>query len=174
MAGEQSSLAVLPLDADALYRSHARSLYAFILSKVGNRETAEDITGDVFVKALTHLDPAREEYSIVAWLYRVARNAVTNYWRAAHGVQIVDLEEARLARQAVSARDEAHHQQAALRARALLNQLPERYRVVLTYRLLEGLSVRETAQRMATSEANVKVLQYRALKRASELRHTIL
>ena len=80
--GETASPAAHPLDADALYRAHARSLYAFIFSKVGNRETAEDITGDVFMKALAHLDPTREEHSIVAWLYRVARNAVNDYWRA--------------------------------------------------------------------------------------------
>ncbi len=70
------------LDADALYRAYVRPLYLFIYGKVGNREAAEDLTSEVFVKALTHLDSSREERSIVAWLYRVARNAVADYWRA--------------------------------------------------------------------------------------------
>ncbi len=42
--------------------------------------------------------------------------------------------------------------------------------MVLQCRLIDGLSVAETAERMATSRANVKVLQHRALKRAAELR----
>jgi RNA polymerase sigma-70 factor (ECF subfamily) len=61
-------------------------------------------------------------------------------------------------------------EQTAAHARALLAQLPEHYRAVLSYRLLDGLSVAETARRMGTSEGNVKILQHRALKRAAELR----
>ena len=85
MAEERPTLAERPVDAEALYRTHVRPLYTFVYSKVGNRETAEDITSEVFTKALTHLDPTREEHSIVAWLYRVARNAVADYWRAGRG-----------------------------------------------------------------------------------------
>ena len=62
MADERPALAVRPVDAEALYRTHVRPLYTFIYSKVGNRETAEDITSEVFTKALTHLDPTREEH----------------------------------------------------------------------------------------------------------------
>jgi len=86
------------LDADALYRAHVRPLYLFIYGKVGNREAAEDLTSEVFVKALTHLDSSREERSIVAWLYRVARNAVADYWRAGTGARVIALDEARLTR----------------------------------------------------------------------------
>jgi RNA polymerase sigma-70 factor (ECF subfamily) len=159
-----------PVDAEALYRTHVWPLYAFIYSKVGNREAAEDIASEVFTKALTHLDPTREEHSIVAWLYRVAHNAVVDYWRAGHGARVIALEEARTARQSPPAADVVRQEQTAARARALLARLPENYRAVLSHRLLEGLSVAETARRMGTSEGNVKVLQHRALKRAAELR----
>lgn len=170
MTGERPALTARPVDADALYRAHVRSLYAFIYSRVGNREAAEDITGDVFVKALAHLDPTREEHSIVAWLYRVARNAVNDYWRGGRGARVIALEEARTARAPVALPDAAHQAQTSARATALLSRLPENYRTVLAHRLIEGLSVAETARRMAVSEANVKVLQHRALKRAAELR----
>jgi len=50
----------------------------------------------------------------------------------------------------------------------LLQALPEQYREVLTYRFLCSLSIRETAQRMGLTVANVKVIQFRALKRAAE------
>lgn len=158
-----------PLDVDTLYRTHVRSLYLFIYSKVGNREAAEDLTSEVFVKALSHLDSSREERSIVAWLYRVARNAVVDYWRVGSGARVIALEEARLTR-APSPPAGVREEETRARAAALLNRLPENYRAVLTYRLLDGLSVAETAQRLGTSEGNVKVLQHRALKRAAELR----
>lgn len=170
MAEEITALAARPADADSLYRTHVRPLYGFIYSRVGNREAAEDITSDVFVKALAHLDPARDERSIAAWLYRVARNAVNDYWRGGRGTRVIALEEARAARNPAAPVDLPRQEQTAARATALLVRLPENYRTVLTYRLLQGLSVAETAQRMSTTEANVKVMQHRALKRAAELR----
>ena len=55
------------------------------------------------------------------------------------------------------------------RVQDILQSLPARYREVLTYRFLLNLSVRETAMSMGLTEANVKVIQFRALKRAAEL-----
>ena len=52
---------------------------------------------------------------------------------------------------------------------ALLRLLPENQREVLTCRFLLNLSIKETAQKLNLSEANVKVLQFRARKRAAEI-----
>jgi RNA polymerase sigma-70 factor, ECF subfamily len=160
------------LDGDLLYRSHVRPIYSFIYSKVGNCEAAEDLTSDVFLRALANIDPNREEHSIVAWLYRVARNAVYDYWRAGRAAQIIALDDVRNLRGSTASPDVARQDQAARRARELLNMLPENYRAVLQYRLIESLSTAETALKMATSPGNVKVLQHRALKRAAELRES--
>jgi RNA polymerase sigma-70 factor (ECF subfamily) len=161
--------AVRPLDVEGIYLAHVEAVYAFVYRRVGHRETAEDITSEVFVKTLTHLDPTREEHSIVAWLYRVARNAIADYWRRGRGVAVVALDEARLSQPEPVVVDEERQQDTVARATALLEQLPENYRAVLTYRIVQGMSVAETARRMGTSEGNVKVLQHRALKRAATL-----
>ena len=55
------------------------------------------------------------------------------------------------------------------RVQGILQSLPARYREVLTYRFLLNLSIRETAVSMGLTETNVKVLQFRALKRSVEL-----
>jgi RNA polymerase sigma-70 factor (ECF subfamily) len=159
------------LNIGDLYRAHVRGIYAFVYSRVGNREAAEDITGDVFVKALTRLDLARAEHSLVAWLYRVARTAVADYWRHDHGRHSVPFDEELAATiQPPAAPDLARQADTAACARALLEYLPENYRRVLTYRLLEGTSVAETARLMNLSEGNVRVLQHRALTRAALLK----
>jgi RNA polymerase sigma-70 factor (ECF subfamily) len=159
-----------PFSGDALYRAHVRPIYCFIYSKVGNREAAEDLTSDVFVRALSHLDPTREEHSIVAWLYRVARNIVTDYWRHGQSAPVIALDQVRNLRASTVRPDIARQDQAARHATELLNMLPANYRAVLHHRLIEGMTVAETAEKMSTSTANVKVLQHRALKRAAELR----
>ncbi len=156
--------------ADAVYRAHMRAIYGFIYTKVGNRESAEDLTSEVFLKAVSHLDPSRDERSIVAWLYRVATNKVNDYWRARQGPQVIELDEARISRGISAPSDNARREATAQRATALLQKLPVNYREVLSHRLLEGMSVAETARQMGTSEANVKVLQHRALKYAATIR----
>lgn len=173
MPEEHAATSPHPLDLDALYRAHVRAIYAFIYSRVGNREAAEDITSEVFMKALSHLDPGRPERSIVAWLYRVALNAVNDYWRIVQRAPIIALDEARALRSPRPLRDMGRQEQTAARAAALLDRLPENYRTVLSCRLLQGLSVAETAAQIGISEANVKVLQHRALKRAAELREDV-
>ena len=57
------------------------------------------------------------------------------------------------------------------RVQRILQALPEHYREVLTCRFLLNLSIKETALSLGLTEANVKVLQFRALKRAADLEH---
>ena len=170
MGAERPIQERVSLDGEALYRSHVRPVYGFIYSKVGNRETAEDLTSDVFLRALTNIDPERDDHSVAAWLYRVARNLVNDYWRAGHAAQVITLDEMRHPRANPRPPDIARQDLAAQRATNLLNKLPENYRAVLQCRLIEGLNVAETAERLAISQPNVKVLQHRALKRAAEIR----
>ena len=59
------------------------------------------------------------------------------------------------------------------RVHRILQALPEHYREVLTCRFLLNLSIRDTANRMCLTEANVKVLQFRALKRAADLERVV-
>jgi RNA polymerase sigma-70 factor (ECF subfamily) len=157
-------------DVEDIYRTHVGALYAYVYRRVGNRETAEDITSDVFVKTLMHLDPTREGHSIIAWLYRVARNAIADHWRRGMGVATVALDETQVIQPEQADVDETGQEDAQARATALLQQLPENYRAVLNYRIMQRMSLAETAQRMGTTVGNVKVLQHRAIKRAADLR----
>jgi RNA polymerase sigma factor (sigma-70 family) len=129
--GEEPAVMARPADVAGVYRMHVRSIYAFIYSKVGNREAAEDLTSDVFVKALAHLDTGRNDASIAAWLYRVARNAVTDYWRVGGRAQVIALDDERLARAPIAVPDVRRQEQSAARAQAVLDRLPDNYRLVL-------------------------------------------
>jgi RNA polymerase sigma-70 factor, ECF subfamily len=65
------------------------------------------------------------------------------------------------------------NQRAAERVDKLLEALPERYQEVLRCRFLFNLSIRETAATMGVSEANAKILQFRAIKYASNLANSV-
>lgn len=73
----------LPPDFAAWFRDYREPVYRYVRFRVPTREVAEDITSDVFLKALRALgryDPRRS--SPLTWLFRIARNAVTDYLRA--------------------------------------------------------------------------------------------
>lgn len=153
-----------------LYERHLTAIYRFIYSKVGNREEAEDLTSQVFTKALRSLDSARDAESIQGWLFQVARTTIADHWREFYRLRTDSLEvlieagwEARAADEDVPSATSAD------RAQRILYQLPARYREVLTYRFLMNYSIRETAEKLGLTEANVKVLQYRALQKAAEI-----
>jgi RNA polymerase sigma-70 factor, ECF subfamily len=154
-----------------LYQENLGVVYRFVYSKVGNREEAEDLTSQVFLKAVRGLDRERGSQSIQSWLYQVARTTIADYWRAFYKVRSTSLESMLEQgwEEPAEERVELASYRPEERVRRLLDLLPPHYREVLTCRFLLNLSIKETAERMRLSEANVKVLQFRALKKAAEV-----
>jgi RNA polymerase sigma-70 factor (ECF subfamily) len=80
---EESAEASLPPDFDAWFRDHRPTVYRYVRFRLATREAAEDVTSEVFMKALRALDrydPSRA--SPRTWLLRIARNAVTDHLRS--------------------------------------------------------------------------------------------
>jgi RNA polymerase sigma-70 factor (ECF subfamily) len=154
-----------------LYQENLGAIYRFIYSKVGNREEAEDLTSQVFLKAVRGLDSQRGEQSIQSWLYQVARTTIADYWRSFYKVRATSLEAILEQGWEAPAEEPVSLTTAHLegRVQTILELLPPHYREVLICRFLLNLTIKETAERMRLSEANVKVLQFRALKKAAEV-----
>lgn len=156
---------------EAIYAEHVTHIHRFIYARVGNRPDAEDLTGQVFMRAVEQLDVNRPPAQVAAWLYRVAQNAVADYWRAFYRLPRVGIDHVAVAWEPVAVTRPTHADADADRATAavqrLLKRLPDQYARVLELRFLHRLSVAETADRLGISHGNAKVLQYRALRRAA-------
>jgi len=157
------------------YQENLGLIYRYVYSKVGNREEAEDLTSQIFMKAVRGVDTERGSLSVQKWLFQVARTTIADYWRIHYRVSTSSLEELLEAGWEGPAEEEAIaiSSRPAERVQRILRALPEHYREVLTCRFLLNLSIRDTALRMGLTEANVKVLQFRALKRAADLEHMV-
>jgi RNA polymerase sigma-70 factor (ECF subfamily) len=177
-AEKQSIPTGAPLDRKAalqlIYDRYVEQIYRFIFFKVGNREDAEDITSQVFIKAANSLDVTQIAQAQMAWLYQVARTTISDHWRGYYkGVtsSLDEMEETsplHLSADPVflGAHDTDDIEPAVEKVRAVLSLLPENYRRVLELRFLQGCSLRETAAAMSITESNAKVIQHRAIQKA--------
>ena len=158
------------------YQENLGLIYRYVYSKVGNREEAEDITSQIFIKAVRGVDTERGPLSLQKWLFQVARTTIADYWRAYYRVSTSSLEELLEAGWEGPAEEEqvAISKRPIERVQRILQALPEQYREILTCRFLLHLSIKDTAMQTGLSEANVKVLQFRALKRAADLEQVVL
>ncbi len=141
-----------------LYEQNFDRVYAYIAYRVRSRAEAEDLTAEVFHQALRKL--AQFEWRgvpFVAWLLRIAANAIHDRRTAAAREQEMPAEE-----------PEAPGAEAIIEQRALLAQLvetlPDDQRLVVIRRFVEQRSIREIARELGRSEGAVKQLQFRALQ----------
>ncbi|MGB6833306.1 MAG: sigma-70 family RNA polymerase sigma factor [Candidatus Acidiferrum sp.] len=153
-----------PSKFDALYELHFERVYVFIVSRVHGRAIAEDLTSEVFHKALANLPSYEWRGSpFSAWLFRIAHNAIADqYKRASREHPSSDNPPELAAHPELSSRDlEAIDYHASLFR--LVDQLPAAQRRVIRERFVEQRTVREIADRLKKSEGAIKQLQFRAL-----------
>src|SRR5215471_7383550 len=146
-----------------LYESNFERVYVYIIRRVRERHIAEDLTSDVFHKALAHL-PNFDWRGIPfgAWLLRIASNVVTDQWRrSAKEVLVDDPPEVSVEASAEVNLEEIDHRARLFR---MVDELPAEQRRVIGLRFAEGKSVREIAQEIGKTEGAVKQLQYRGLE----------
>jgi RNA polymerase sigma-70 factor (ECF subfamily) len=142
-----------------LYEVNFEQVYAFIARRVGDRDLAEDLTSDVFHKALANL--RRFEWRGVpfaTWLFRIAANAIVDRSkRMSREVPIVD--------GPPDPGKEPDLEAIEYRARLfrLVDRLPADQRRVIFQRFVEQRSIREISQQLGRTEGAVKQLQFRAL-----------
>jgi RNA polymerase sigma factor (sigma-70 family) len=148
------------------FRENTARIYRFIYAKVGNREAAEDLTSQVFLKAVRWLAQDRSADSIRSWLYTVARSTIADYWREQSQHPTVPLEDPDAV---LFCGREGPEEVRRTRQRAwrILDALPEREREVLRLRFLDGYSAGEIGRELGLTPDHVRVLQRRALRRAA-------
>ena len=150
-----------PLQFSELYELHFERVYAFVIRRVGDRSTAEDLTSEVFHKALANLRTYEFRGApFAAWLFRIAGNAVADH--AKRSAREAARESKDLAEPSVQPDLDAieHH----ARLFRLVKELPEDQRLVIFRRFVDQVSTREIAHELGRSEGAVKQLQFRALQ----------
>ena len=158
-----------PKKFDALYELHFERVYYFLASRVHDRATAEDLTSEVFHKALANLATYQWRGApFAAWLFRIASNALADqYKRASREQPSPDNAQNPDEHPDLSSSDLETIDYHA-RLFRLVDHLPAVQRQVIRERFVEQRSIREIANRLKKTEGAIKQLQFRALQTLRE------
>lgn len=154
-------------DFEAMYERHSPAIYRFLFWRTQNNELSEDLTSTVFEKAWRSRDRFAGG-SAKAWLHRIARNVLIDHWRKKKEVLV---EEPELLQQEATDTDMAEaldRQLEIARMQQAVGRLPDEMREIVRLRFIEGLPSKQVAEKLGLSDSNVRVLQYRALKKLKE------
>jgi RNA polymerase sigma-70 factor (ECF subfamily) len=156
-----------------LYDRYVDQIFGFVYHRVGHRQTAEDLVGDVFLRALRRITTFQwQGVDFGAWLMTIARNRVNDHFKSARFRLEATVDEVFDSPTTSRSDDPEHHavtSDLARQVRAALAQLKDEQGEVLYLRFVQHLNVAETGAVMGKTEGAVKALQYRALKSLAKL-----
>lgn len=135
------------------------------MRRVGSEDAADDILQDVFLKIQLKIGQLRDPDKVNAWIYQIARRAITDHYRRQSSVTIV---EGSPAEDAGSAEHDLNGQLAAWLPSAI-ELLPEKYRQAVYLTEIEGLSQKELAERLGISYSGAKSRVQRGREKLKEV-----
>jgi RNA polymerase sigma-70 factor, ECF subfamily len=150
-----------------LYNLYFDRIYRFVRLKVNNQADAEDLTSRVFLNAWRTIDrfSPKHDSSFVAWLFRLAHNALIDSYR--RGYEIVSLDASAALQPDESSlppEDDLEWRLTIMTLQQALSALTSDQREVVLLRFVGGLSAREVGDIMGKQEGTVRGLQFRALE----------
>lgn len=152
-----------------LYELYVKKIYRYILFRVGNSHIAEDLTQNVFYKALNSIDGFKfKSVPFSSWLFTIAGNILKNYYRhkevekkyffeTKRGISISNINLPLIVEKEFKKKELI----------IAINRLNQEQRKVIIFKFISGLNNKEVSKIMKKSIGAVKALQYRALKNLS-------
>ncbi len=149
------------------YDAHVDQIYRFIYFKVSNKDDANDLTSQVFLKAWNYIQDSgiKEVNSLKALFYKIARNTVIDFYRSNKNVLNVPIDGLEgLLKYENDIESEIDNKRELDVIAAKMFKLKSEYREVLIFYYVDELSTTEIAKILGKTNGNVRVLLHRALK----------
>lgn len=152
-----------------LYDRYFNKIYNFIYLKVYSREEAEDLTSEVFFKALNKIETFNPETwtSFQAWIYRIAHNRVVDHYRTKkESTSIEEIIDFKASKEDIP--EELFNKMKLEEVVKFMDSLKKEHKDVLIMRIWDNLSYREIAEITGLSESNCKKIVSRNLVKINE------
>jgi RNA polymerase sigma-70 factor, ECF subfamily len=151
-----------------LYDRHFLQIYKFVYSRVRDQAMAEDVTSDVFMKALRSIGRYQDTgRPISAWLYQIAMNAVADRFRAARATEDID-EQRDLSAGGPALEQIAAQRDELRRIWAIVETLPKQQRMAMVLKFQEDMKIEDIAGVMGKTSGAVKLLIHRGVMKVRQ------
>jgi len=149
-----------------LYEQHFPKVFRYISYRVNNIQLAEDLTSEVFVKALKGFSNYRSDRaSFSTWIMSIARHTVIDYYRVGAKRKAVSLEQVAGASSEGIAEEETVRKEELYRLQACLARLAQQEQEIISLKFGAELTNRQIAGMLNISESNVGTILYRAVRK---------
>jgi len=150
---------------EELYHYYLPKIYGYLLNRTGQKELAEDLTSEVFAKALANIANYDDRgISFSAWLFRIARNTLIDYARKKKEILVDSSEMYETHSPALPNIGDLERDEKKAHIRKTVNNLPEKYQTVLSLKFFEEKTNEEIAEIIGCKKGAVAVKIYRALR----------
>ncbi len=155
---------------DQLWRDFNKALLNFIKKNISNPEDAEDILQNVFLKIHTNIHRLKEKEKVSSWLYQITRNTVIDYFRAnaKNKAETLTLMDDKIGKTEHD-HEESWKKEIGSFLLKMAEDLPEKYRGVLKWYELDGLTHQAIADRLGISVSGSKTRVQRSRNKLKEL-----
>lgn len=151
-----------------LYELYFDKIFRFAFYRVSHKETAEDITEEVFIRAFTSISSLDKSSSFESWLYQIARNRIIDYYRSKKLLLPIDDLENTLEYETnvIDSVNLQFDQKVFLK---VMRELPADQQTILRLKFFEDLTNAEISDITGKTEGSIRVLQHRAISKLKEL-----
>jgi len=152
-----------------MVRMHQKQVHMLALRMVNDPDEALDISQKVFITVHKAIKGFRGESSLSTWLYRITYNLCIKHLRAAKLKRFIPFDFNTFAEQAKEStsetilRDDFHRSM-----KEAVDKLPAKQKAVFTFRQLQGLSLKETAEIMELQLGTIKAMHFQAVRKLRE------
>ncbi|MFA9559888.1 RNA polymerase sigma factor [Evansella sp. AB-rgal1] len=152
-------------DFDELYFTYSDRIYSYILLMIGDREIAEDLTQETFVKVYRSRDQFDGKSQFSTWLISVARNCTIDYLRKQRPVYLWPFEKLLKVSAPFSVETKVTQNESVQELYKQIGNLKQSYKEVIILRKIQELSIKETSEVLGWSEGKVKMMTLRAMEK---------
>jgi RNA polymerase sigma-70 factor (ECF subfamily) len=159
-----------PVALQALHQRFYEPVARYIQFKVGNLQTVEDLSGEVFVRVLEGLRRGQAwRDSPQGWIMGIARHVVTDHYRKKERMAEVQLNEQLVMTDEASPPHQAILSERKQRLIQAIQQLTDEQRDVILMRFIEGIDIQGVAKALNKTPGAVKGLQFRATRALADM-----
>jgi RNA polymerase sigma-70 factor (ECF subfamily) len=154
--------------ASLLFARYQKPVFNFLARMTMDRDAAEDLTQNVFMRMIKYRNSYREGNKFQSWIYQVARNVFSDHYQKEKNKRSDFIAVEKLSDHIANGQDEQEQMDREKRLIRSLAQLSDEYRMLLILTRFQQLKYEEVANILNMTVANIKVKVHRAMQKLRE------